>query len=147
MWTIANRHAPDWSLDLMTLSRLETMLQKLLGLGIAAMLGLGIAGGDTVFVTLVAMLTTACMLLLPWLSERDESYCDGKLLDPKGGPRWKNILATGMALIAQFKERKKFSACSNAVHEQFHKQENHAYWNESYYYNASCPVRQSIFAL
>jgi hypothetical protein len=80
-----------------------------------------------------------------WLDERDEVFYNGKMLDPQGGPRWKNIIGTGMALIGQFKERKKFRSCSSTEHEQFHKQENHAYWNESYYYNGSCGVSRRTY--
>ena len=31
-----------------------------------------------------------------WLFEREHIYFEGRILDPRGGPRWKNFLGMGM---------------------------------------------------
>jgi hypothetical protein len=95
--------------------------------------------------------------ILAYLCEYDTMYFEGRILDPRGGPRWKNFFGRAMAAIGQFKERRKFAKFSALEHESFHEQENHPFWyvlqsnslqsiliyandfafcrNESYYYN------------
>jgi len=58
----------------------------------------------------------------------------GLPLDPRGGTYVKNAIARGMAFVAQIKERAKGST-PHATLEAFHKPEDHAFFNESYYFN------------
>ena len=59
------------------------------------------------------------------------------VLDPVGGTRLKNVIATGMASIAKSRETKKSRSETVLEIERFHKPEPHPYFNESYYYNGA----------
>jgi len=57
-------------------------------------------------------------------------------LDPVGGVLIKRLVAAGMTMIAQMKESRKSKAPRNEL-EAFHKPEDHAFFNESYYFNGT----------
>ena len=60
---------------------------------------------------------------------------DGTVMDPRGGPGIKNLLARGMARIARGKELRKVRGSTPEALEDFHHPEDHDFFNESHYYN------------
>ena len=76
------------------------------------------------------------------LTQAEHVVVDGALLDPAGGPRWKNMLGEAMAWIARRREVAKSSGSTDAETEAFHRPEPSDFFNESHYYNGSDEATQ-----